>query len=177
MHTDVVGIRERRELREMAGEAQVARGRELRRALCKPCRTPGELRDLASDRAFGSRLEGRRIAVPPSAVEAPDTADDELGLVVDGPEIRTFEQVFRRANRVHDVVEARAIVHECEGLLEQRLEQLRGVEERALHPVGADDGQPVARQEHLGVEGGHRSHCDGPVGRVPLHLLRVAAVG
>ena len=81
-----------------------------------------------------------------------------------------------RAHGVHDVVEARALVHQRERLLDERLEQLGAFGERLAHTVGADDRQAVAGQQHLGLERGHLAERGGPVARVALHLLRVAAV-
>src|SRR5207302_6307706 len=121
-------------------------------------------------------LQVRGIAVPPAAVETPDVADDELGLVVDGAEVRSFKQVRRGAYRVEDVIEARARVHERDGLVVQRLEELRGLGERAVDAVASPYRPAVARAEEIGVERVHRPQRTRPVVRVALHLLRVTAV-
>ena len=67
-------------------------------------------------------------------------------------------------------------VHEPDGVVVQGFEQRRRVEQGLADAVGADDREPVARQEHLGVDVGHRAQRLGPVLGVALHLLRVAAV-
>ena len=70
----------------------------------------------------------------------------------------------------------RALVHHPDRLGVQVLEQRGGVGERGADAVGADDRQAVAGQQDLGVERGHRPQRAGPLDRVALHLLRVAAV-
>ena len=56
---------------------------EVAGPLGEPGRTTGEIGKLARQRGGGRGLEVRRIAVVPAAVQAPDVAHDELGLVVD----------------------------------------------------------------------------------------------
>ena len=176
VHALVVGRGLRRELGEVAGEAEVARGRELARPVGQAPGAAGEVGELLRERGRSRRLEVGRITVVPAAVVAPDVAHDELGLVVDRPEVRAREQLLGRAHRVHDVVEARAFVHERERLVEQRLQQLGAFGECLPHAVGTDDREAVTGEQHVGVERGHRPERLRPVARVPLHLLRVAAV-
>ena len=87
--------------RDVAREAEITRfgerprprreaGRRRRRA------TPPRPRRAASD----AGLQVRRVAVVPAAVEAPHVADHELGLVVDGPEVRALEELGAGARTV-----------------------------------------------------------------------------
>ena len=138
---------------------------------------PASVGELAGERGVGRGLEVRGVAVVPAAEEPPDVAHDELGLVVDRAEVRLGEQLGRRGDRVHDVVEARALVHHPERLDVQVLEQRGGVGERGADAVGADDRQAVARAAapRRRARPSSRS-ARGPLDRVALHLLRVAAV-
>ena len=56
---------------------------------------PASVGELGRERGGRRRLEVRRVAVVPAAVVAPDVAHDELGLVVDRPQVRPREQVLR----------------------------------------------------------------------------------
>ena len=88
-------------------------------AAARSARTPGaagQRGQLGGERGVGRRLEVGRVAVVPAAVEAPDVADDELGLVVDGPQVGPFQQLGRRPHGVDDVVEAGALVHQRQRL-------------------------------------------------------------
>ena len=67
-----------------------------------------------------------------------------------------------RAHRVHDVVEARALVHQRERLLDERLQQLGAFGERLVHALGADDRQPVSGQQDLGLERVHLAERERP---------------
>jgi hypothetical protein len=58
---------------------------------------------------------------------------------------------------VQHVVEARALVHQRERLLDQGLEQLGSLAQRLAHAVGAEDRRPVTRQQPLGAERLHRA--------------------
>ena len=62
-----------------AGPADQAEGPVGQRA-----GSAGQIGHFEGDRPLGSRFERGRIAVPPTAVEAPDVAHDEFGFVVDG---------------------------------------------------------------------------------------------
>ena len=119
----------------------------------------------------------RRVAVVPAAVLAPDVAHDELGLVVDGVQVRALEEARGRAHGVHDVVEAGAVVHQRERLLHERLQQLGALGERLVHAGAAHDRQAVTGKQHVGLQRVHLAERGRPVARVALHLLRVAAVG
>ena len=145
MHTLVVGRGLRGELGEVTGESQVTRSRDLAGPFGQPACAARERCELRRQRGRGRGLEVRRVAVVPAAVEAPDVAHDELRLVVDRPEVRAREQRLRRAHRVHDVVEAGALVHQRERLLDQCLEQLGAFGQRPVHALAADDRQAVAR--------------------------------
>src|SRR5262249_19610596 len=100
LHVLVLGRRGRRPLDEVTGEAQIAAGYKLPRPGHQPLRATGQRRALGGDRGVGRRLEVRGIAVVPSAVQPPHVADDELGLVVDGAQVRLVDQRLRCAHGV-----------------------------------------------------------------------------
>jgi hypothetical protein len=77
---------------------------------------------------------------------------------------------------VEDLVERAAAVHEGERLRLDPAEQRRRRGERLADALGPEDGKPVAWEQRLGAELGHRVERVGPVGDVALDLLRVARV-
>ncbi len=68
-------------------------------------------------------------------------------------------------------------VHEGKGLIHERVEQVGGVGQGPEDPLGADDGEPVTREEHLRPELRHLPQGHSPLAGVPLDLLGVAGVG
>ena len=139
-------------------------------------RPAGEAGQLGGQHALGRGLERGRVPVPPAAVEPPDVADDELGLVIDRPQVRPGFQVGGRPHGVDGVVQAAAAVHHLERLIDERFKQRGGVGEGLPDPVGADDGQAVPWQQVLGSQPGHPPQRARPFPRVALYLLRIAGV-
>ena len=125
-----------------------ARSAELRRAA-------GERSDLGGDARRRWRLQAGRVAVVPAAVEPPDVAHDELGLVVDRAEVRLARAGRSGARtRVHDLVERRARVHQGERL--RRCSDSSSSAALGAAPAWMrsppDDRQAVAGQQELGAE-------------------------
>src|SRR5580658_11330421 len=129
LYGGVVRRRTGGELRQVARELQVvfvAGGDQFGGSFSQSTGAAGEGGDLGRHRAGGSRRERRRVAVPPASVEPPDVPHDELRLVVDRPQVGTLEQVLRGDDGVQHVVEASALVHHPQGLVDERLEQRGG---------------------------------------------------
>jgi len=82
-------------------------------------RSSGQGRQLGRQRSFRSGLEAGRIAVPPAAVPAPHGVHDELGLVVDRPQVGPVHQVSRRHDAVNRVIQPAASVHHRERLVDE----------------------------------------------------------
>ncbi len=118
----------------------------------------------------------RGVAVVPAAVQPPDVAHDELRLIVVRLQVRTAGQRLRGFHGVDDLVEAGARVHHLQGLLDQAVQVVRRVGQRLPYSARPGDGQAVAGQQHLRVQGGHLPQRDRPLVGVPLHLLRVPGV-
>ena len=103
------------------------------RARARSARTPAPPARAASSparAASGAGLSDGRVPVPPAAVQAPDVAHHELGLVVDRPEVGTVGEVGGHRHGVEDLVEPGPGVHEREGLVDEGVEQIGGVGER-----------------------------------------------
>ena len=131
--------------------ASVATARSSR---ARSARTPGPPASAASSAASarsGAGFKRGGVAVPPPAVLAPHRVDDELGLVVDRPQVGPGLEPGRRAHRVDGVVEPAAGVHDRQRLVDQGVEQVRRVGEGLADPVGPHDGEAVPGQEELGV--------------------------
>src|SRR5262245_65938181 len=103
----------------MTGEPQVARACDLTRPFREPRCAAREIGELTRERGGRRRFQVRRIAVVPAAVQSPNVAHDEFGLVVDRVEVWALEQLGRSLHCVHYVVEARTVVHEREWLLDE----------------------------------------------------------
>ena len=170
-----------RQLDEVAGEA---RGRRSPATLDSPAPPAGSrrrrgrrpARRRARLRVGG--LEVRRVAVPPAAVEAPHVAHDELGLVVERPQVRLAQQVVGRPDR--RARSRRASPRRSSSPARRRpgaRALSAAVVEHAADALAAGDRQAVGRQQQLGLVRGHLAQRDGPLVRVALHLLRVAGVG
>ncbi len=164
------------ELDEVAGEAVVAGRGELacpgEHALeptreLDPC--PGLLGTRRGEQVVG-------LTVVPAAVAAPDVAHDELRMVVHRLQVRQIAQMLGHLDLVEHAVEGDALVHQRQRLGLERVEQLGGVGERPLHPIGAEDRQAVARQHHLGTAGRHLAQRHRPVAGEALDLLRIAGI-
>ena len=76
-------------------------------------------------------------------------------MVVHRLQVRQIAQMLGHLDLVEHAVEGDALVHQCQRLGLERVEQLGGVGQRPLHPIGAEDRQAVARQHHLGTAGRH----------------------
>jgi len=103
--------------------------------------------------------------------------DNVRGIVVDRAQERLGQEVLGHLDRVEDLVEGPTLVDKVERLLDDGLEEAGGGVEGLADTLLAKDGRSVAGQEELGVELEHFAQGDGPLARVPLGLLRVAAVG
>src|SRR3954466_32835 len=76
-----------RQFDEVSGHAQVAGVGNLEPTLGEASGAACEGGQLRGEFGLRRRLEMGGVAVPPSAVEAPHVAHDELGVVVDGLEV------------------------------------------------------------------------------------------
>ena len=164
------------ELDEVTGEAMVAGRGELAgpgEHTLEPTRQLHPCPGLLGARG-GEQVVG--LAVVPAAVTPPHVAHDELRMVVHRLQIRQVAQVLRHLDLVEDAVERHALVHQHQRLRLERIEQLGGVGERPLHPLGAEDRQAVSRQHHLGTARRHLSQRHRPVAGEALDLLRVAGI-
>jgi len=178
-HRGVGGVGGEGQLGQVRGDPTldlVAARQEGSGPLAQRCSPPGELGELCAERLFGSRLQGRRVAIPPPAVAPPEVVHDELRFVVEALEVGPLGQVRWYGDGVDRLVESRARVEERHGLLDQGLEQLGRFAEREADPITAEDRQPVAWKEHLGVEAGHLPQRRRPLGGVALDLLWVPRV-
>src|SRR3954467_15233230 len=103
-----------RQLDEGSGQAQGGGGGNLEPALCQASGAACEGGQLRGEFGLWRRLQVGGAAVPPSAVEAPNAALDEFGVVVDGLEVGAVQEVGRSSHAVQDVVEAGSRVHELD---------------------------------------------------------------
>lgn len=79
----VVGGGRGGQLGEVTGEPLI--GRQNRQGpVREPLGAAGQVGELRRQRGSGGRLQVCGVPVIPAAVQAPDVADDELGLVIDG---------------------------------------------------------------------------------------------
>ncbi len=139
--------------------------------------TTSQGRDLGGEHVIGRRFEPGRVAVVPAAVHSPDAPDDELGLVVDGYEVRPGQTFRVDGDRVDDRVEPGALVHQLEDVGDEPFEHVGYVLEDLTHESGAPDGEAVGREQQLGLARRHVPERSRPLQRIALHLLRVAGVG
>ena len=116
----------------------------------------GQRRHLGRDGGVGRRLEAGRVAVVPAAVEPPEVADDELGLVVDRAEVRLLEQVGRRLDRVR----------RCR----------RGGRPRSSAPASARRATRAARRRRCRPARCGRRRGSGSRGRAAAPRRRAAAI-
>ena len=108
---------------------------------------PASAHSSAARARSAGRLEVRRVAVPPPAVQAPDVAHDELRLVVHGLEVRPAGEVGRRRDRL-ETSASRAPAFISASVWSTRDSRYSAVSvERLADPVRADDRQAVAGQE------------------------------
>ena len=103
----------------MSGEAKIAGVGQLECPRREPHSAARELRDLRGEHRLGCGLQVSGVAVVPAAVQTPDVADDELGLVVYGLQIRPVGERRGRLHGVEQFVETRAAVEKREGLFDQ----------------------------------------------------------
>ena len=113
----------------------------------------------------------------PAAEAAPQVAHDEFRLVIDRLQIGFGLERRRRVHAVEDFVERFACVEALQRLVHQRLQVRRSIQQRRLYPRRPGYGQPVARQQQLGVKRRHGAQRRRPFHRVALHFLRIARVG
>ena len=169
------------QLGEVAGEAEVARRRRARPRVRgeRGARRRRAPRARARRRASGAGLRRGRVAVVPAAVQAPHVAHDELGLVVDRPQVRPW-----RAARPARAPCARMSSRRAPSFISASVWSTQGLEQRrrcrrarARTRSAPTIGRPWPGQQHLGVERRPSSRSAArPLARVALHLLRVAAV-
>ena len=137
----------------------------------------GERYPLARLFATAGRKQIVRLPLVPAAVETPDVPDEELGVVVDRPEVWLLQELFGERDLVQHGVERRPRVHQREHLPFQGFEQLRGVSQRRPDALRPEDRPAVARDQQLGAQRCHLPEPGGPLSNPALHLLGIAGVG
>ena len=157
--------------RDIGGELNQSGGQSVIHFACtfgrwfRSAAQPGDLR--RESRSCGW-LQVRGIAVVPTAVEPPDVADDELGLLVHGPKERPLQRVLGNVHGLEHLVERSAAVHCVEGMGVQLVQQLGAVEQGAANASLAGDGQAVPGQQQLRAQLGHPAERIGPFAGEPL---------
>ena len=139
--------------------------------------TTRQVRQFSGQHRIRGRLETTRCTVPPATELAPDVTDDELGLVVEGPEAGLGQDVVGHVHAAHDRVEHLACVHHFDDLGDETFECRSNVGEHRLDAIATLDRQAVRRQEQFRTTLGHRSKGRCPFDRISLNLLWIAGVG
>lgn len=171
----VVGRSLGRQLGQVAGDATVLR-RQLQRPFRQPPRPAGERRHFRGQRLVLRRLQVRGVAIVPAAVEPPDIANDELGLVVHRLEVGLVEHTGRDLHGMDDLVQPGAGVHQRHRIRHQPLQRVGDLGQNTTDAVLAAYGEAVRRQEQLGIHRGHVAERPRPLERIALHLLRITGV-
>ena len=146
------------QLGEVSGQSVLPGVGQLHGAVGQRGRAARQLSQLTGQLRGGGRLQVAGIAVVPAAVEAPEVVHDELGLVVDGLEPRSVEEVARRGDGVDDVVEAGTLVHEAQRLVDERLDTVSQFAARFRQRVGAVLNGREPRLDAARVVQTHRPH-------------------